>query len=229
MACGFESHSRHQSINSSMKKILLFTVPRTGTHFTRGYIHDVLKVPPTQGMAAYRTDRRQIYGKAHTHTSFSLKRRHLDLDVKLTMEYIEKQCNVIIPIRDPIENAISGFRRGRETLDYAVRNWEIMFECYPRMKNVFWIDVWAPKENRYNMMLKLNEFVDIEPEQELLDNFVLKWEKKNASDNVFVDLEKHDFSRLQFAVDWYNEKKAELNKLYTPGEGSQTGLLIQSL
>jgi len=141
------------------------------------------------------------------------------------MEYAVENCSVVIPIRNPIDNAVSCLSRGHETLDYCISNWEVMFQRYPRFKNVFWIDVWAPVRNRRNMMLKLNEFLGVDPiDQQSFDEYIKYWRKANCVKDDVKQLARrrlpfHDLSQLQFAVDWYNEKKAELDKLYAPADG----------
>jgi len=203
-----------------MKKTLLLSVPHTGTVFTRNYIVDVLDIPHCRNLGAFIVkDVSRMHVNLHTvEANYIGNGTQLNRDI---LEYAEENCNVIIPIRDPIENAISCLGRGHNTLHYCIGNWRAMLLEYPRFKNVFWIDVWTAEENRRNMMLKLNEFLDMEPEKEKFDNFVDQWKKVNTrSDEQMIKGDRripfHDVSELQFAVDWYNEKKAELNELYSP-------------
>jgi len=203
-----------------MKKVLLLSVPHTGTVFTRNYITDVLDIPHCRNLGAFviKNVARMHVNLHTTEATYIGNGTQVCRDI---LDYAEENCNVVIPIRDPIENAISCLGRGHNTLHYCIGNWKAMIREYSRFKNVFWVDVWTPEENRRTMMHKLNEFLDREPEQEAFDNFVNHWKKvNNRSDEQMIKADRrvpfHDFSELQFAVDWYNEKKAELDKLYSP-------------
>ena len=220
--CGFDSHHRHQTINSSMRKVLLFSVPHTGTVFTRNYIEGVLDIPHCRNLGAFvLKDVTRMHVNLHTvkaaHELSNGSQKCRDI-----MNYAEENCNVIIPIRDPIDNAISCLGRGHDNLDYCISNWKTMLSEYPRFKNVFWIDIWTPRMHRRMMMRKLNQFLDVQPPNpNAFEEFVEKWPRvNNRSEEQIVKGNRripfHDFSELQFAVDWYNEKKAELNKLYSP-------------
>jgi hypothetical protein len=215
-----------------MRKVLLLSVPHTGTVFARRYIEDVAEFPHCRNLGAFVTkDVTRMHVNLHTVRSNRPERRGAKEDG--VFKYAYENCNVVIPVRDPIDNAISCLGRGFNNLDYCIQNWQAMMDEYQCFKNVFWLDVWAPVENRATMISKLNEFLDVEPHPTYVTRFVRDWKKVNhRTTEQMVKGDRrtpfHDFRPLDFAVEWYKEKKAELDKLYAPGEGSQTGLLSQS-
>ncbi len=216
-SCGFDSHHRHQTINSSMRKILLLSVPHTGTVFVRNYINDVLKVSRCKHPDYLVTDDGLVYTNIHCNSPQRLENEKPNNPAM----YGVKNCNVIIPIRNPIDNAISCLGRGHSNLVYCAENWRVLMEMYPLCKRVFWVDVWAPEQNRRNMMLKLNEFLGIEPNQKLFDDYVNNWKVVNNRTEEQIEIAERrtshfKFDLLDFAVEWYEQKKIELNRLYTP-------------
>lgn len=216
--CGFDSHHRHQTINSSMRKVLLFSVPHTGTVFTRNYIVDVLDIPHYRNLKGFiEKDVTQMHVNLHATYGLGTSKNPSNDVIK----YAEENCNVVIPLRDPTDNAMSCLGRKHNDLNYCIQNWKMLLEIYPRFKNVFWVDVWTPEENRRTMMQKLNEFLDIEPHPTYVERFVRDWKKVNyRKTEQILEAERrlpfHDLSSLDFAVEWYKEKKAELDKLYSP-------------
>ena len=203
-----------------MKKTLLLSVPHTGTVFVRNYIVDVLDIPHCRNLGDFITkDVTRMHINLHTvEANYIGNGTQLNRDI---LEYAEENCNVVIPIRDPIENAISCLGRGHTTLHYCIGNWRAMISEYSRFTNAFWVDVWTPEENRRTMLRKLNEFLDIEPHPTYVEKFARSWKKVNyrTTEQILKGERRtpfHDLSELQFAVDWYKEKKAELDKLYTP-------------
>lgn len=203
-----------------MRKVLLLSVPHTGTVFTRNYIVDVLNIPHCRNLGAFvAKDVTRMHVNLHTVYSNRPERRGSKEDA--VFKYAYQNCNVIIPVRNPIDNAISCLGRNHNNLDYCIQNWEAMLGECDRFKHVFWFDVWTPEENRRTMLYKLHEFLDIEPHPTYVERFARAWKKVNhRTTEQIVKAERrvpfHDFSELQFAVDWYNEKKAELDKLYSP-------------
>ncbi len=201
-----------------MKKILLLTVPHTGTVFVHDFLKDVLNLKHYQGMnidqasVFMETDNTNIFARIHTTSPTRL----IQEAKGSLMEYAENNCNVVIPLRNPVDSAISCIARKHHDLVYCTSCWEIMLEMYPRY-NVFWIDINVKPELRHNMMTQLCEFLDCSPANSSeFNEYIDKWQKRNSVDyQNGIPPKNFDFDSLDFAVQWYDDMKIKLDKQYS--------------
>lgn len=204
-----------------MKKILLLSVPHTGTIFVRDYLMQILHLPFIADANNFISEKRNAVAQTMHTTGPQLK---ANKTVNGVAEYAIDNCNVIIPFRHPMDNAISCIGRDHPNLEFCATNWSILFEMYP-LYNVFWVDIDAPKENRRNMMEQLNGFVGCYPiSADAFDKYVDDWApvnnltKANPIKKAYVEngtLPKgFDYSVMDEAVVWHSTKKQELLRKY---------------
>ena len=210
-----------------MKKILLLTVPHTGTVFTCDYLREILGLKHYQGMNRgdaeefINTEDTNVFARIHTTSPTKLAQE----GPNSLLDYAINNCNVISTLRPPIDNAISCVIREHSNLVYCASCWDIMIEMTPKY-NVFWLDTHAKKETRRNMIEQLNTFLDCQPKDiDKFNNFIDGWEKVGEG-KKFPDIKQayidegtlpkgYDFSSLDFAVHWYDDMKIKLDKQYS--------------
>ena len=150
-----------------------------------------------------------------------------DWDVGITldiMEYAKEKCKVIIPIRSPIESALSCIGRNGG-IGECKKNWDIMLNDIIPKYDIFWLDINTPHHMRHKMMNKLNEFIERVPADKLkLYRYVTEWKPLNSYAKC-APLKKayaskgqlpqeHNFKILNNATEWYNRKTKELVTQY---------------
>lgn len=129
------------------------------------------------------------------------------------MEYARENCKVVIPLRNPIKNAISYINRYKD-MSFCKTNWDLLINDVVPNYDIFWLDIDITKERRYNMMNKLHESIGRKPINDIeFRKYVNAWNPINHIEQK-EPLEGYDFKCLDFAVEWYNNKHTELEKLY---------------
>ncbi len=210
------------------KKILVMSIPHTGTVFATDYLKQVM---PLQYFDDKPYNEFIIHPSKHVFSQIHIsdnQRIENELHWSDIMGYAEKNCKVIIPLRHPIESAISYTARYGigNYMDDLVDNWRSMIEIHSKY-DVFWLDINIAKEKRYNMMLQLNKFIEREPSDRMkFYRYVKEWkpvnvyrENRNTIKNAYTDHNMlpagYNFNSLNFAVWWYTKKKTELEKQYS--------------
>lgn len=225
-----------------MKKVLVMSIPHTGTEFVTEYLGfmDIMPLRFVKPMDDQSYSDETIYYSKHkefvTHPSkHVVSHIHIDHNTKenlcismkyAIMEYAKENCKVVIPLRHPLENAISYIGRNKETkMSYCENNWNILFDDIIPNYDIFWVDINVAKQKRFKMMEELNKFIGREPIDNLrFRRYVSEWNPVNhveECDNMKEAYYKHDklpegydFGCLDVAIKWYNNKKVELDELY---------------
>lgn len=196
-----------------MKKILLLSVPHTGTVFISDYLEEIIGLNRIADNDRFiQTNDNKTFIRIHTTSPQRLENKKKTS----VAEYAKNNCNVIIPLRHPIDNAKSCIARNHANLVYCSDCWNVMFEMYSAY-NVFWVDIDILPEHRNNMMQQLSNFISCEPiNQSTYDSFIDRWQKKNYTEydkNILPPHHRYDY--LNSAIEWYEKKKIELNKQYS--------------
>jgi hypothetical protein len=221
-----------------MKKVLVLSIPHTGTEFVTNYLGfmDIMPlrfVKPIKDQVYKDTT---LFNKAHmefiTHPSRHVvghmhigEHLHLKREYDI-MDYAKEHCKVIIPLRHPLENAISYIGRHKEIkMLYCANNWSILLNDIISNYEIFWIDINIAKRKRLRMMKGLNRFIEREPMNDAnFIKYIKEWKPVNHHEEcdgmkeayyTRGELPKgYDVSCLDTAIKWYNNKHTELEKLY---------------
>jgi hypothetical protein len=196
-----------------MKKVLVLSIPHTGTEFVTEYlgfmdIMPLVFIRPAP-MFILHPSKHVLY---HMHIG-SYPGAFRFPDEQGTMEYAKENCKVVIPLRNPIKNAISYINRYKD-MSFCKTNWDLLINDVVPNYDIFWLDIDITKERRYNMMNKLNESIERKPINDIeFRKYVNVWHPINHIEQK-APLEGYDFKCLDFAVEWYDNKHTELEKLY---------------
>ena len=194
-----------------MKKVLVMGIPHTGTEFVVEYLN-ILSLVVTRPATTFiqHPSNHVLY---NTYIGSYANANHYPGE-KEVMEYAKENCKVVIPLRHPTENAISYISRYKEMASCA-NNWNILINYIIPKYDIFWFDINIAKQKRFKMMEKLNKFIEHQPTDDLkFRKYVSEWKPVNHVEYQDNLSEGHDFECLDMAIDWYNNKKVELNKLY---------------
>jgi hypothetical protein len=213
-----------------MKKILLMSIPHTGTIFVSRFLEQVMGVKLVQDYNEFmETGDTNVFLRLHTSTPVQTYKTPI-------WEYAAANCKTVSPLRHPYENAVSCFAREHSNLAFPWACWNSMMETAPLFDEIFWVDI--DTQHRENMMNQLCEFIEREPRNlELYERYIKDWKKVNRvpkhnkirkAYNETKELPNGPrYDLLDDAVVWYDNIKEQIDKQYAPGEGSQAGLLIQ--
>ena len=212
------------------KKVLIMSIPHTGTVFTIDYLDQVmpLKYLGDDHWKFIKHPSKHVAGQFHISITQRKESEEYWTKEYNIMEYAKDNCKVIIPLRHPIENAISYTARYGvgNYMDELVDNWRIMIELHSNY-DVFWLDINITRAKRHNMMRQLNKFIEREPIDRIkFYRYVKQWkplnvyrENSNLIKDAYIEQGKlpvgYDFRSLDFAVWWYNKKKIELEQQYS--------------
>jgi len=207
-----------------MKKVMLISIPHTGTVFVSEFLEHVMGLKHIKDPQEFmETDNMNVFMRIHTSTPIQEWKNPL-------FDYAEENCHVVSPIRHPYENAVSCYARQSSNPAFAWMNWNIMMATAPRY-NIFWVDI--DTKYRHNMMNQLCTFLERKPQsKELYDRYVDKWQKVNR-------VPKHNAIRKAYnetgilpkgikrdlfddAVAWFDELKESIDKQYALADGYGT-------
>jgi len=196
-----------------MKKVLVMSMPHTGTEFVTEYLGfmDIIPLVFIRPAPSFIThpSKHVLY---HMHIGTYPKAKHYPNEHGI-MAYAKENCKVVIPLRSPVKNAVSYINR-YDNMSLCVKNWNLLINDVSLEYDIFWLDIDIAQEKRYNMMNQLNKFIGRKPTDDLkFRKYVIEWKPVNRVEQN-NSLEKHNFECLDFAVEWYNNKHKELEKLY---------------
>ena len=204
-------------INSSMKKILLMSIPHTGTIFVSNFLEQILGVKHLTDYNEFMsTERTDVFLRLHTSTPVQAYKQPI-------WEYGAEHCKTVAPLRHPYENAVSCYAREHANLAFPMACWANMMETAPMFDEIFWVDI--DTQYRRNMMDQLCEYLEREPKDETLyDRYVDQWKKVNRVSKQNVVRNRYNetgelpkgprYDLLDSAVVWYNDIKQRIDEQY---------------
>jgi len=196
-----------------MKKVLVLSIPHTGTEFVTDYLGfmDIMPLVFIRPATAFikHPSKHVLY---HKHIGTYPNAKHYPNEHGIE-EYAKENCKVVIPLRHPIKTAISYINRYTD-MSLCKNNWELLINNILPNYEIFWLDIDIAQQKRYNMMSKLNEFLERKPVNDInFRKYVAKWKPVNHIKHS-ESTEAYDFNHLNFATEWYDNKHTELDKLY---------------
>lgn len=200
-----------------MKKILLVSIPHTGTIFVSRFLEQIMSVRLVQDYTEFmETDDTNVLLRLHT----SDPPQPYKIPV---WEYAAANCKVVAPIRHPYETVVSSVARKHANLLYSWANWKHMMHISPMFSEIFWVDI--DTKYRENMMEQLCTFVEREPRNlDLYEHYIKDWKKLNrvsksneirkAYNETGVLPHGPRYELFDDAVAWYSNIKTIVDEQY---------------
>jgi len=196
-----------------MKKVLVMSIPHTGTEFVTEYLGfmDIMPLVFIRPAPAFikHPSKHVLY---HKHIGTYPYAKHYPNEQGIE-EYAKENCKVVIPLRHPVKTAISYLNRYKD-MSLCKNNWNLLINDVSSTYDIFWLDIDIAQEKRYTMMSQLNNFIERKPTDKInFRKYINEWKPVNHVEQNKSPKE-HNFECLNFAIEWYNNKHEELEKLY---------------
>jgi hypothetical protein len=201
------------------KKVALVSIPHSGTIFVSDFLEKVVGLRHVKDYNEFmETHDMDVFIRMHTNAPID---SYINTDI---WEYIFEYCEVVSPLRHPHEVFISHLAREYpNAMDMVVESWNNMKEVWYEVPDMFWFNIDIGETSRLDMIENLCYCFDLKQDKDKLDFFLdvsvryfaANWKKVNTVPNhneVRRAYNKtgrlptgHDYSRLDDAVDMYNQ------------------------
>jgi hypothetical protein len=176
---------------------ILFTIPHSGTRFTIGYFEFLGFRRWNINLSKLRriTDVGVLFHQQHT--GEWMQQGHFQPSAKYALE----NNKVIVTVRHPHLVLDTFLARGK-TLEINIECWKSLIEWLPKTDHYIF-DIGCAENRRFQQMYGILEHIGANnlDTYRITQEYVEEWKPMNVTPNKNIEV--HDYSELDFAVEWY--------------------------